>query len=326
MNKIQDGLAQDGAGSELSASDPLLHEALDWIVKLKTGEPTRRDIDDLQRWRAISPVHEAAFKRAAQIYRTVGSAVVRAEVASLNRRRLVRRVFLGGAIGAAATLLLIARQPLDAWPSLEALFAEYRTAKGEQRTIDLDGVSLELNTQTSVALRSGSDEDIIELITGEAAVVAARPAERPMVMAAAQGRIIADTAEFNIRCLGRAVTVTCLRGSITVAVDGSTASVMPGRQVSYDSHVLSPAIAIDPYSVLAWKSGLLVFKDQPLAPVVEEVNRYRSGRIIILNSALAGRLLNGTFQISRLEEFLPQVEQLLGVRAIELPGGIVFLS
>ena len=326
MKDIEDRLTLDGAGSELQASDPLLRQALDWVVKLKTGEPTRRDLDELLRWRESNPDHDAAFKRAVRIYRLAGMASAAAETSRLNRRRLTRRVLLGGAMAAAAAGILIVRPPLEAWPSLEELAADYRTAKGEQRTIDLDGVSLELNTQTSLALRSGDREEFVELVSGEASVAATRPAERPLVMTAVQGRIVASTAEFNIRCLGGSVTVACLRGTITVEASGSAASVAMGREVSYDRRGLAPAVAIDTDAVGAWKAGLLIFKDRPLAAVVEEINRYRSGRIIIVRPALGERLLNGSFQIHRLDEFLPQVEQLLGARLIELPGGVVLLS
>ena len=326
MKDNEDRLAPDGADSGHKASDPLLRQALDRVVKLKTGEPTRRDLDELQRWRESDPDHDAAFKRAVGIYRLAGLASAAAETSRLSRRRLTRRVLFGGAMAATAAGILIARPPLEAWPSLKELAADYRTAKGEQRTVDLDGVSLELNTQTSLALHSGESEEFVELVSGEASVAATRPAERPLVMTAVKGRIVASTAQFNIRCLSGSVTVACLRGTVTVEAGGSAASVATGREVTYDRRGLAPTVALDADSVSAWKAGLLIFKDRPLAAVVDEINRYRSGRIIIIRPALAERLLNGTFQIHRLDDFLPQVEQLLGVRPIELPGGVVLLS
>ncbi len=56
---------------------------------------------------------------------------------------------LGGAIAAAAGYLVI-RPPLDMWPSIEELSADYRTGEGEQRKVMLaPDISVELNTQTS---------------------------------------------------------------------------------------------------------------------------------------------------------------------------------
>ena len=99
--------------------DPLLHEALDWIVRLKTGEPTRDDVEALQRWRAQSPVHEAAFARAVRVFRHAGVAAHEladrpaspgivpaiAPVAVASRSpAFARRALLGGAIAALLVL------------------------------------------------------------------------------------------------------------------------------------------------------------------------------------------------------------------------------
>jgi ferric-dicitrate binding protein FerR (iron transport regulator) len=92
----------------ISEPDPLLDEALDWVVRLRTGEPTRADIEALQQWRGRSVAHEDAFKRAAQIFRHAGIAAVelaveqaRKERAPANPRRrvFVRRALLGGGRG-----------------------------------------------------------------------------------------------------------------------------------------------------------------------------------------------------------------------------------
>ncbi|XSC43010.1 FecR/PupR family sigma factor regulator [Bradyrhizobium sp. RDT10] len=134
------------ATSDTSAHDTLLDEALDWIVRLKTGAPTRADLDALQRWRQQSPAHEEAFKAAARLFRNAGVAARElddrpdAVGAALVPQRLpskvlARRAFLGGAIAAAAAGYMVVRPPLGLWPSLQELSADYRTGKGEQRKI-----------------------------------------------------------------------------------------------------------------------------------------------------------------------------------------------
>ncbi len=83
---------------------------------------------------------------------------------------------------------------------------------------------------------------------------------------------------------------------------------------------------LDPVLATAWQRGLLIIRDRPLSEVVEEVNRYRPGLILITNSDLARRVVNGTFQIDKLSNFVAQVQQLFGARATALPGGIVLLG
>lgn len=326
------------AANDTSEHDVLLEEALDWVVRLKTGAPVRADLEALQRWRDQSPEHEAAFRKAARLFRNAGiaagelagqPAVIDAARASpgLPARVLARRAFLGGAIAAAVGGYLVVRPPLGLWPSLEELSADYRTGKGEQRKVAVTpDVSLEMNTQTSIALRSVPDETRVELISGEASVTALRSSPKPFVMLAANGRITAKQADFNARCLDGIVRVTCLNGMVDVAQGGKLVQLREAEQVSYSLGGIEVSVPIDPAQVTAWQAGLLIFRDQTLADVVDEVNRYRSGKIIITNADLKQRVVNGTFQISKLGDFVLQVQQLFGAQARSLPGGVVLLG
>uniref|UniRef100_A0ABS3MHQ8 DUF4880 domain-containing protein n=1 Tax=Bradyrhizobium quebecense TaxID=2748629 RepID=A0ABS3MHQ8_9BRAD len=319
-----------------SGPDPLLDEALDWVVRLKAGAPTRVDVDALQRWRAQSPGHEEAFRQAARLLRSASAAAkeLADETASASvvalpsrpSRPLTRRIVLGGAIAAAAGYVMI-RPPLDMWPSIEELSADYRTGKGEQRKVMLaPDISVELNTQTSLALRPTPNETRIELISGEASVVARRSSSTPLVMLARDGRISTLQADFNARCLDGVVSVTCLDGIVTVEQDGRSVQLRKAEQVTYSRAGLQASLPVDAKQVAAWQTGLLIFRDRPLASVVDEVNRYRAGKIIITNAELKRRLVNGTFQVDKLDNFVAQVEQLFGARITSLPGGVVLMS
>lgn len=328
------------APGDTAAHDALLEEALDWVARLKSGAPTRADVEALQRWRGQSPAHEEAFRTAARIFRNAGiaagelagqrDAIVAAQALQTPpSAALVRRAVLGGALAAAAASYLVVRPPLGLWPSLEELSADYRTGKGEQRKIVVSpGVSLELNTQTSIALRPAPNETRIELISGEAAVVALPSSPKPFVMLAANGRISARQADFNARCIDGNVRVSCLSGmvDVDVAESGKVVQLRAAEQVSYSPGGLEVSVPVDPAQVAAWQAGLLIFRDQTLADVVDEVNRYRPGRIIITSADLKRRVVNGTFQISKLGDFVLQVQQLFGAQARSLPGGVVLLG
>lgn len=324
------------ATKDISGSDRLVKEALDWVVRLKAGEPVGADIDALQQWRQRSGAHEEAFRTAARIFRHAAQASAELsdelavpDMARLPRARgvLSRRLFLGGAVAAASAGYLIVRPPLAMWPSLTELQADYRTGKGEQRKIAMaSDLLLELNTQTSIAVRPAFGETRVELISGEASVTAGRPGSMPFVMLAGNGRIVATDADFNARCLDGAVSVTCLNGAVDVEQGRDVVRLHKSEQVSYSPAGIEHSRAVDPDQVAAWQTGLLIFRDQPLDSVVDEVNRYRSGKIIITNPDLRRRVVNGTFQISKLGNFVLQVQQLFGAAARTLPGGVVLLS
>jgi transmembrane sensor len=318
--------------------DPLLKEALDWVIRLKTGSPMRSDVEELRHWRERSPAHEEAFKKAVLVFRRAGAAA--RELADEQRQAprfvegsprwqshaVTRRLVLSGSIAAVAATLMI-RPPLALWPSITELSADYRTAKGEQRKVTVaPDISLELSTQTSVAVRVEPDQIRVELIAGEAAVATRFSSPKPLLLQAVDGTIRASQADFNARCLQGVVTVTCLDGTVTVELDHKTVELRKSEQVTYSRAGLQAATAVDAAQVLAWQAGLLIFRDRPLGSVVDEVNRYRPGRIIVTNDQLSRRLVNGTFQVDKLDHFVAQVEQLFGARVISLPAGVVLLS
>jgi transmembrane sensor len=70
----------------------------------------------------------------------------------------------------------------------------------------------------------------------------------------------------------------------------------------------------------------LVFREVPLARLIDEVNRYRSGKIVLLDSHLAQRRVVATFRLDRIDDAVTFVRQVMNVPARFLPGGIVLLG
>jgi transmembrane sensor len=332
--------ARDDMPSEL---DPVLRQALAWVIRLNSGEATAADAAALAQWRQRSPEHEAAFREAVRLWRSLGETVRHlageARLAPVGRAGgraerpvLSRRTLIGGAMAAAACAAggyLVVRPPLGLWPSLQEMSADYRTAKGEQRRIALsDDVTLTLNTQTSIAVRPGKDVPAIELISGEALVQAKRDAApAPLVVGAAGGRVTARQASFNVRCLDGAVSVSCIDGDVEIEWNGQRASLSAEQQLSYSAQrAPGPASHVDPVQAEAWRSGLLIVRDWPVDRLVEEINRYRPGRIVIMDAQLGRRMISGTFHLDRLDDFIAQAQGLFGASARSLPGGLVLLS
>src|SRR5262249_20958118 len=141
-----------------------------------------------------------------------------------------RTVLAGGAAAAAAAGVLIIRPPLELWPSLAELSADHRTAIGEQQHLTLaEPVSLDLNTRTSIAVRSTEQANGIELIWGEAAVTVGNTAKKPFVVRAANGEMSTSLATFNVRRIDANVRLTCISGAVAVSCNGRTLLVNGGQ-------------------------------------------------------------------------------------------------
>jgi transmembrane sensor len=324
--------------------DKVEREAVTWVRKLISADMAPDDIAALKLWRARSPQHEAAFVETKRVWRKIGAAgramfepdedFVSELDAFGQRRTMSRRVMLGGGVGAVAAVSAysVVNPPFGLWPSLSELNADYRTGTGEQRNVTFAGdVAVSLNTQTSVAIRPADvGEDRIELIAGEASFATPARAARSLVVLAANGRAIAESGRFDVRYMASAerspVSVTCFEGAVRIEREADVAELRPGQRVHYSVAGLSQIAAVDPQLASEWRRGIVEFRDTPLAEAIEEINRYRPGRIILMNAALRQKQLSGRFRIDQMNQILLQLERVFGAKPQRLPGGIVLLT
>ncbi|MEW6642875.1 MAG: FecR domain-containing protein [Pseudomonadota bacterium] len=316
---------------------PLQREAWKWVLRLTSGDATTADLAALARWRALSPGHDAAFADASRRWHAFGPALARlaqrpGEALARPQRGQIaigRRAMLGGALAASVATagVLVARPPLGLWPSFDALAADYRTGPGERQRIALAAsASVDLNTRTSLNLHKASLDapvDRVELIDGEAAVTTS---VHRVEVVAANGRVWAEDAAFNVRFDGAEVCVTCLSGRVNVEQRQAVATITPGQQASYGARGLAQTMSVDATAVAGWLGGDLFFRDQPLTRVIDEVNRYRPGRIVLMNAVLGQRRVTARFKLDRLDVVITQLHETFGARVTALPGGLVLVG
>lgn len=311
----------------------LREEARAWATSLKLGQPTTADVAAFHQWRNQSPRHAWAWSETCKDWAELGRAaqgfearypdkIVRPARSASPRRD--RRLWLGAAAAAFGSLAVtaIVRPPLGLWPSWNELGADYRTAKGEQRDLTLDErLHLVLNTQTSVALQRSDGVQQVSLIAGEAAI--SSQATECEVLAAASLRV--SDGDFEVRRLddGR-VRVRCFQGNGRLHHAARTVALAGGQELYYDrAHVGVPTPLASAAS--AWRQGWVVFDNLPLADAIEEINRYRAGRVVLMNDALAHRRFSAKFQVHALDDAIRLMEQVLGVQA-RRAGDLVVLT
>jgi len=153
---------------------------------------------------------------------------------------------------------------------------------------------------------------------------------RSLIVLAAEGRTIARGARFDVRHIGSNagpwVSVTCLDGGVRVEQRGAAAVIGPGQQLRYGADGFGAVAAVDPDIATAWQQGILIFRSTPLAEVVDELNRYRPGRIILLNEALGRSPVSGRFRLDHMADIFVRIQDAFGASIRSLPGGIVLLS
>lgn len=310
-------------------------EAAAWTVRLDAGPLDEAEQHAFEAWLRRSDMHAESFLFGRTTWEKLGRlrdlphGAVAASPARDSRRRLAvsrRHLWQGLAASLLAGTGLAAYHATD---PVTALRADHRTAVGETRIVTLpDGSILRLNTDSAVALRFDADHREVELLRGEAAFTVARIAEgdrRPFVVRAAGGMIMALGTRFMVRVAEAAVDVTVIEHAVEVSLDGEVAAsdaviLRASEAVRYDTASgISEVRRLDPERAAAWLRRRLVFDQVPLARAVAELNRYRNGRIVILDSALAGRRVSGVFRLDDLDGAVRLIAAELGARTIAIP-------
>lgn len=320
--------------------DALRNEARAWLRQLASGNVTEWDLLAFNGWKHASPDHALAFDEAKRQWQALRPAIGKLlhndhEAAAFHARSMrlpqpERRMFLRAACSfavAGVAGVAIVHPPLRLWPSLGELQADARTGKGEQRSLALsDRVNLTLNTETSVRQEASMGEtNGIDLIFGEAAIDL-RAGSKPFSVIAGAGRSISKEGQFEVRNLDGRVCVTCIQGTVRVEHRGSTAELAPRQQIAYDTEAVGRAVAVETESVSAWRKGELVFRQTPLGKVIDEINRYRPGRVVLTASSVRDSAVSGRFALGALDHALLQLQRSFDLTARRLPGGVLVLS
>jgi transmembrane sensor len=328
-------MATDQAGSRK-------REAHEWLARLTSGRATVADAEAAKLWCNQSPAHAQAFAEATLLWDTLepvarklaeqtADGLLGKPQTRLAGPRMGRRALLGGALAAsaAAAAYLTIRPPLELWPSFSDMVADYRTGTGERRSVAIDGIAVELNTRSSlnVLVANGATRRL-ELVAGEAVFATGDASVSPLVLVAGGGQVSATDAKFDVRCDNdnTQVSVICLQGTIKVDYRSQEMTLQERQQIAYGADGLGSAAAIDPAVVTAWRDGRLVFHSTPLSQVIDEVNRYRRGRIILMNAALGERPVQVTLPLDRTDDLMVLLREAYGVQIRTLPGGIVILT
>ncbi len=292
---------------------------------MTSGKATQGDAEDLLRWRALSPEHDRAFVEATRLWRSLGPAM--AAPAAASRARMTRRGFLAaGSMAAGVAGIGLGLSQLGYLPALGSLFADYSTDVGEQKSVRLpDGTLATLDGDTQVSLGFTDRARALTLSSGAAVFDIAEGDRRPFVVMAGLGQSRAGAGSFSVQQGTDEIIVDCLDGDLTVECRGAM-ELTTGEGISYSAAGLGEKVTSDAETAAAWRKGLLIFRNRPLADVVGDLNRHRKGKVVIARPSLRSRRVSGVFHLDRPEEILAHLEDTLQVQPISMVGGLVLLQ
>ena len=84
-------------------------------------------------------------------------------------------------------------------------------------------------------------------------------------------------------------------------------------------------LPVDVEKQVSWRTGRLIFSDEPLGDVVEELNRHSDRKIVLADPTLADLRVSGVFRAGAVGSFVTAVDAAFPIAA-ESRGDEVVLS
>ncbi len=310
-------------------------QASAWLARLQRDEVTEADGLEFEAWLDAGPANRAAYREALAAWQAFDGCAdeVLAELATQDRAKAMRSVrsrrWMVGAGGfAAAAALAVAVLP----PMLSSSAAQtYATGKGEHERITLaDGSVVDLNAETRLTVSFHRHERHVVLEDGEAIFDVTHDAKRPFTVAAAQRVVRVLGTQFDVRSRQGQLTVTLARGKVQVEPAKAAATdrafvLRPGQRLEIASSGQAQLQTVDPQEAFSWRAGRLVYRGEPLANVVADLNRQYVEQIEIADPELGRMPITGVIVLDDQAAVLQRLSLMLPVRSVPSERGLLLL-
>lgn len=172
-----------------------------------------------------------------------------------------------------------------------------------------------LNTDTSVNLRFDGRQRVLELLWGEMIVTTAvDPLQRPLKVVTRYGEVLALGTRFIVRSGNQEGEVAVLEKAVEVTSygGGSKVRLEAGQSLSFNPASLGTVRRNDA-STGAWQRGSIIAINRPLAELLTDLSRYRTG-VLRCDPRIADLKVSGAFPIDNTDLALAALESGFSLR------------
>jgi transmembrane sensor len=307
-------------------TDERREQAVAWFLRVRSEAACVEDLPELRRWIESDPQNALAYQQVAAAWDTVGTYASAAPIVAARRDALqdsqVRtraHPLKRWALAACAAFTCIAA----GWWWLTAPHSTvYTTDVGEQRTLHLsDGSVIALDAQSTARVRYTDQERRVTLERGQARFNVAKDASRPFRVHARGQTVTALGTQFDVELVSHTVLVTLIEGHVAVAgVPANSSSkpteLTPGEALHVHDDGRADFLAhVDLAHATGWQTGKMFFDNEPLANVVERMDRY-TRRQVHVDPSVAAINVSGIFSAGDTAAFIDAVTAYFPIEAV----------
>lgn len=337
----------------------IAEQARAWVIRLDGDGLSEQDMAELKNWLDKSPVHHKEFKRIAELWNGLDD--ILPEIAFLyessgedmaqdNRFHLFKVGFTGLGFAAVVVLALVGGMlnfvVRDDSPLRYS--ADYVTALGELKEISLpDGSGIGLNTSSHASVMYKDEIRFIHLMKGEAHFDVSHDPDKPFIVYAGDLAVRAVGTAFAVYIRddnGVEVMVTEGRVQLKSIPDMDIGTDTLGLEQFRDAEVIGTFVkgqnAITRESLelvevfelpeiekkLSWRQGMLLFDQDRLEDVVQEISRYAPVKIVVLDPEIKDTKVGGYFPVGKTDIMLQTLADSFDIKVEEAGENLVYLS
>ena len=311
-------------------------QANQWLVKLETDSMADGDEERFVEWMEQDERHGQAFYQAEQTWKLMaeaGASNAKEALISPTSSIQTKSWSVNALISLAASILVVFASVFWWQDIYFATMSDHYTHTGQRLEQKLsDGSELVLNTDTAIDVQYDDNTRLVKVLSGEVYVTVAKDPNRPFIVQIGDLQVTALGTQFIVKKEGNSdPSVTVTEHSVKVE---STASnkvnlvLNQGYKVSLDetNETLSKVESVNTELAQSWRTGKYVFKDQPLALVIAELNRYYDGKILIRDNTLVNKRVTGVLDLDNPRVSLNNLAKSLGIKVNSMTPYVLLLE
>jgi transmembrane sensor len=188
-----------------------------------------------------------------------------------------------------------------------------------------------LNTDTAISVAWSQTGRHIKLLHGQAQFTVAPDPKRPFEVTTDDVVTKALGTVFEVLVEEQDTRITVLEHAVGIKAPAEVdynrnLRIETGQQVRYSlKKGLESLTSIDFKQQTAWQRGKLIVKNQPLATVIADLNRYYSGKIMMTNDQLPKLHVTGVFPLDNPVEVLSMLEQSLPLKVMRISPWVTLI-